>query len=116
MVSDSLFLSNDRMRNSQYKNFVPIEALVTTQINRIMQYRSEKKTELFEEAVEALIDLLPPASEEKVLEKYHELGVVFDLSSSGKQRYVELFRFIKKHLAEENLVWNRGKSFKVGND
>ena len=115
MTSDSLYPSDDRV-HSNYRNFVPIEALVTTQLNRIMQYRSNKQTELFEEAVEALIDLLPPESEKEVLRKREELGVCFDLSHKGKQRYVDLLRFIKQHLADQNLVWNRGRSFKIGHD
>lgn len=99
----------------EYKVIVPIEGLVAAQINRISEYRSKKMWENYEESVDMLIDLLPPESEEKVLEYKKEHNVEYDLSTEGKQAYVLLFRFIKKVLAKENIVWKRS-SFEIGHE
>ena len=91
-----------------YRSFIPIESLVANQINRIMEYRSKKLTEYYEEAVDALIDLLPPEIEKTILNYRKDKGIKFDLSPDGKEKYVELFREIKTQLNSVDIVWHRG--------
>lgn len=98
-----------------YKSFIPIESLVANQINRIMEYRSKKLTEYYEEAVDALIDLLPPAVEESILSYKDANDIHFDLSTDGREKYTRLFREIKSQLNNCNIVWHRG-GYLVGHD
>ena len=98
-----------------YKTFIPIESLVAGQINRIMEYRSKKLTEYYEEAVDALIDLLPPELETAILDFKTSNNIHFDLSPDGKDKYVRLFREIKTQLNTCNIVWHRG-GYAVGHD
>lgn len=98
-----------------YRTFIPIESLVAGQINRIMEYRSKKLTEYYEEAVDALIDLLPPQIETAILTYRKDNNIKFDLSSEGKEKYVKLFREIKLQLNDMNIVWHRG-GYLVGHD
>jgi len=100
----------------EYKQFVPIEALVAAQINRIAEYRSKNIINLYEEAVDMLIDLLPPELEEKALDYQKKYSIEYDLSQSGKDLWVSLFRYIKKQLAKENIVWKRSRGYEVGHD
>jgi hypothetical protein len=98
-----------------YRTFIPIESLVASQINRIMEYRSKKLTEYYEEAVDALIDLLPPEIESSILTFKNDNDIKFDLSPDGKDRYVRLFREIKTQLNTKDIVWHRG-GYAVGHD
>ena len=100
----------------EYRQYVPIENLVSAQINRIAEYRSKKRMEHYEESVDMLIDLLPPDAEEEVLDYKREHNIEYDLSLEGKQRYVDLFRFIKKLLTKKNIVWKRSGGYEVGHD
>ena len=100
---------------SGYRSFIPIESLVANQINRIMEYRSKKLTEFYEEAVDALIDLLPPEVETAILTYKKEQGIHFDLSTDGREKYILLFRMIKTQLNDCNIVWHRG-GYAVGHD
>lgn len=100
---------------TKYRSFIPIETLVAGQINRIMEYRSKKLTEYYEEAVDALIDLLPPEIEEAILSYKKDNGISFDLSIDGKEKYVRLFREIKVQLNNCDIVWHRG-GYLVGHD
>lgn len=100
----------------EYKQFVPIEALVAAQINRIAEYRSKDITDLYEESVDMLIDLLPPELEEQALDYKKKYIIVYDLSQAGKELWVALFRYIKKLLAKENIVWKRSRGYEVGHD
>ena len=100
----------------EYRQGIPIESLVTSQINRIMEYRTKRLTEYFIESVEALIDLLPPEMEETVVEYKKNNMITFDVSPQGKTNYINLFRFIKKQLTQENIVWKRSRGFEVGHD
>ena len=106
---------NDEIRRD-YKQYVPIEGLVTSQINRILEYRSKKLWENYEESVDALIDLLAPEDEETVLEYKKKENICYDISQDGKERYVCLFRFIKKQLFMKNIVWKRGTGYEIGHD
>ena len=90
-------MNKDEIRRD-YRQYVPIEGLVTSQINRILEYRSKKQFENYEESVDALIDLLAPEDEKTVLEYKKEHMVRYDISQTGKDRYVALFRFIKQQL------------------
>lgn len=107
---------NDLKVKGNYKQFIPIEHLVTRQIDRIMEYRSKKQVELFEESIEGLIDLLEPYSEEIVLEYIKDNGIDYDLSEAGKQKYIELFRFIKREWAKDNVIWKRSRGYERGHD
>lgn len=98
-----------------YRTFIPIESLVASQINRIMEYRSKKLTEYYEEAVDALIDLLPPEIESSILTFKNDNAIKFDLSTDGKEKYVTLFREIKNQLNTKNIVWHRS-GYATGHD
>jgi hypothetical protein len=98
-----------------YRTFIPIESLVASQINRIMEYRSKKLTEYYEEAVDALIDLLPPEIETSILLFKNDNDIKFDLSVDGKEKYIRLFREIKTQLNTKDIVWHRG-GYAVGHD
>lgn len=100
----------------EYRQYVPIENLVSAQINRIAEYRSKKRIEHYEESVDMLIDLLPPDAEAEVLEYKKKCNIEYDLSLDGKQLYVDLFRFMKKLLADKNIVWKRSGGYEVGHD
>ena len=98
-----------------YRNILPIEAIVAGQINRIMEFRSKKLFECYEESVDALIDLLPPEIEEAILVFKKENDISFSNTVDGKDKYVMLFREIKKQLSRCNIVWHRS-SYAVGHD
>lgn len=98
-----------------YRTFIPIESLVASQINRIMEYRSKKLTEYYEEAVDALVDLLPPEIEKSILDFRKDNDIKFDLSLDGKEKYIRLFREIKTQLNTKNIVWHRS-GYAVGHD
>ena len=100
----------------EYRQFVPIENLVAGQIGRIAEYRSKKLWEFYIEAVEMLIDLLPPDVEETVMQFKETNGIEYDLSSEGKRLYPLLFRYIKKQLTSKNIVWKQSGGFDVGHD
>jgi len=100
----------------EYRQFVPIENLVTGQIGRISEYRSKKMWEYYIESVEMLIDLLPPDVEETVLKFKETNNIGYDLTDKGKRLYVDLFRYIKKQLTNNNIVWKRSSGFDVGHD
>lgn len=106
---------NSEDHRESYRTFIPIESLVAGQINRIMEYRSKKLTEYYEEAVDALIDLLPPEIETSILQFKNNEDIKFDLSQTGKEKYVKLFREIKSELNRCNIVWHRG-GYLVGHD
>jgi hypothetical protein len=105
----------DYAKESTYRTVLPIEAIVAGQINRIMEYRSKKLFEYYEESVDALIDLLPPEIEDAIQNYKHEHDVSFNLSNDGVAKYVLLFSEIKKQLNTCNIVWHRG-SYAVGHD
>jgi RNAse (barnase) inhibitor barstar len=98
-----------------YREQLSIESLAANQINRIMEARSKKLTEYFEESVDALIDLLPPEIEETILEYKNINSIHYDLSTGGKEKYILLFREIKKQLHSCNIIWKRGV-FDIGHD
>ena len=100
---------------SSYRTFIPIESLVAGQINRIMEYRSKKLTEYYEEAVDALIDLLPPDVETAILAYKKDQNIHFDLTPDGREKYIKLFREIKTQLNSCNIVWHKG-GYPVGHD
>ena len=106
----------DGERRRDYKQFIPIESLVTSQINRIMEYRSKKIWESFEESVDALIDLLAPDDEETVFKYKEENQIRYDISRNGIDKYRGLFRFIKRQLYDKNIVWKRGTGYEIGHD
>jgi len=106
--------SDDKIR--EYKQYIPVEHLVTSQIERIMSYRSDKNFEHYEESVDALIDLLAPDSEKDVLEYKNNNNINYDTSHEGIQRYIGLFRYIKSHLAKENIIWKRSRGYDRGHD
>lgn len=102
--------------NREFKQYIPIEGLVASQINRIMEYRSKKLVENFEESIDALVDLLAPDDEEKAVEYKHEHKVFYDVSQAGKERYVLYFQYVKRLLYDKNVVWKRGSGYQVGHD
>jgi hypothetical protein len=108
-------MSNELGREQTYRTILPIEAIVAGQINRIMEFGSKKLTEYYEESIERLIDLLPPEIEESIIVFKKENNITYDMSVQGKERYVLLFREIKKQLNKCNIVWHRG-SYAVGHD
>ena len=99
----------------EYKGLIAIEQLTARQIDRIMEYGSQKKNAHYEEAVMHLIDMLPPELEDKALEFKKEHGVYYDESEDGKMRYRALFRFIKRLLADGNIVWKKS-SYEIGTE
>lgn len=107
-------MTSEKIR--EFKQFIPIEQLVTRHIDRIMEYRSKKDVEHFEESVEALIDLLAPESEKVVIEYKKSQGIDYDLSQQGKESYVQLFRFIKREWAKHNIIWKRSRGYESGHD
>jgi len=106
---------DDSSHSSSYRTFIPIESLVAGQISRIMEYRSKKLTEYYEEAVDALIDLLPPEVESAILGYKKDHDIKFDLSPDGREKYILLFREIKTQLNSCNIVWHRG-GYLTGHD
>jgi len=109
-------MMDDLKVKGSYKQFIPIEHLVTMQIDRIMEYRSKKQVELFEESVQGLVDLLEPESETLVLDYIDTNNVGYDLSEVGKQKHIELFRFIKREWAKDNIIWKRSRGYERGHD
>jgi len=99
-----------------YKQYIPIEHLLTRHIDRIMEYRSKKDWEHWEESIDGLIDLLAPESEETVLEYKKKHKVEYDLTSGGIERYKGLFRFIKREWANDNIIWKRSRGYERGHD
>jgi len=99
----------------EYKGIIPIEQITANHINRIMDMDINKKLEEYEEGIEGLIDLLSPEHEIKALGYKKQHGVGYDISIDGKQRYRDLFRFIKRLLAEGNIVWKRS-SYEMGKE
>ena len=109
-------MTGDTEVKRDYKQFIPIEQLLTRHIDRIMEYRSKKDLERYEESIEALIDLLSPESEERVIEYKHENNIIYDISNEGKEKYVQLFRFIKREWANDNIIWKRSRGYERGHD
>jgi len=105
----------DQYHETTYRTILPIESIVAGQINRIMEFRSKKIFEYYEESVEALIDLLPPEIEKTVLEYKKNNNIKYDISVEGKEKYADLFRKIKELLNDCNIVWHKG-SYPVGHD
>jgi len=108
--------SNDSDVVREFKQYIPIENLVTNQIDRITKYRTMKDLEHFIEAVESLIDLLSPEAEEMVLKYKNENNIVFNISTKGKNDYINLFRFIKRQLVNDNIIWKRSRGYQRGTD
>ena len=108
-------MSYDEQQFSHYRTLIPIETLVASQINRIMEYRSKKLTEFYEESVDALIDLLPPEIEVSILIFKKDNDIKFDLSIDGREKYILLFREIKNQLNKCNIVWHKG-GYPTGHD
>ena len=106
---------NDNVKR-EYKQYIPIENLVTSQISRVLEYRSKRMDVYFMESVEALIDLLSPEDEEKALRFKEENNIYFENSSLGKKKYIDLLRFIKKLLADQNIIWKQSRGYNVGHD
>lgn len=105
----------DDLPVKEYKGIIAIEQLMARQIDRIMEYGSQRKNPEFIEGVELLVDLCPKEIEEKALEYKKEHGVYYDVGPEGKQRYRALFRFIKHELATINVLWKRS-SFERGGE
>lgn len=101
--------------SSGYRNILPIEAIVAGQINRIMEFRSKKLFEYFEESVDGLIDLLPPEIEESIMTFKKQNDISYSNTVEGKEKYVLLFREIKRQLSTQNIVWHRS-SYATGHD
>ncbi len=99
----------------EYKGIIAIEQLMARQIDRIMEYGTQRKNPEYVEGVELLIDLCPREIEEKALEYKKEHGVYYDVSREGRQRWGALFRFIKHELAGLNILWKRS-SFERGGE
>jgi len=108
-------MSNEFEIHKEYKGVIGIEQLVARQIDRINQYGTEKDNEKYEEGVEHLVDLLSPIHENKALEFKKEHSVSYDIDPTGKMRYRGLFRFIKRLLAEDNIVWKKSR-YEVGTE
>ena len=106
---------DDIYQQKTYKDGLPIERLAENQINRVMEYRSKKLIEYFEESVDALIDLLPPEVEQTILDYKRNHNIEYNLTLEGKEKYILLFREIKKQLCSEGIVW-RKSSFSIGHD
>jgi hypothetical protein len=101
--------------SSSYRNILPIESLVAGQINRCMEFLSKKLTEFFIESVEGLILLLPPEIEDSILTFKKENEIFYSNTVEGKEKYMLLFREIKKQLTNQNIVWHRS-SYATGHD
>ena len=106
---------DDIGKQQTYRTILPIEAIVAGQINRIMEFGSKKLTEYYEESIDRLVDLLPPEIEESIIVFKNQNNIRYDMSVEGKEKYVLLFREIKKQLNSCNIVWHRG-SYAVGHD
>jgi len=106
---------NDNLKR-EYKQYIPIENLVASQISRVLEFRSKRMNEYFMESVDALIDLLSPEDEEKALRFKEEYNICFENSTNGKQNYIKLLRYIKKLLADQNIVWKQSRGYNVGHD
>lgn len=109
-------MTSEEELKSDLKNFIPIENLVTKQIDRIMTHKSVKNWEYYEESIEALIDLLEPSAEKEVLDFKKEHDIEYNLSTFGVQKYTLLFRYIKQHLADDNIIWKRSRGYERGSD
>jgi len=107
--------SIDREVTKEYRGIIAIEQLTARQIDRIMETGSQKKIETYEESIEMLVDLLAPEHEELVLEYIKKHDIKYDISNEGKQKYRELFRYIKSILTKGNIVWKRS-SYEMGKE
>lgn len=100
-----------------YKQYVPIENLVTAQIDRIVKYRNEGKLREYEVAIETLIDLLHPDAERLVMKYKHDNSITIDITSKDAlDKYRSLFNFIKSILSEDNIIWKRSRGYEKGHD
>jgi len=93
--------------HSDYKGPDPIVSLIASQINRIMEHRTNSDYVGIIASIDALIDLLPPEIEEVVTTYMKEHNIVYDISISSKDDWIKLNRFIKKQLAQQNILWKR---------
>lgn len=109
-------MTSDDEFKQDLKTFIPIENLVTKQIDRIMTHKSVKNWEFYEESIEALIDLLDPATEKEVIDFKKKNDVEYNLSYFGVEKYTLLFRFIKQHLANDNIIWKKSRGYERGSD
>lgn len=100
-----------------YKQYVPIENLVTAQIDRIVKYRNENKLKEYEVAIETLIDLLHPEAERLVMKYKLENDINIDITSKkALDKYRVLFNYIKSQLSDDNIIWKRSRGYEKGHD
>jgi len=90
----------------QYPGYIPIEQLVSKQIDRIMHYRTIRKYDFWEDGIEGLIDLLTPEDEQKALEYIKTHNIRHNTSANGRELYSGLLRYIKGLFAEKGIIWN----------
>src|SRR4030042_454180 len=115
MSISSVNMTFELEKQQIYRTILPIESIVAGQINRIMEFGSKKLTEYYEESIDRLVDLLPPEIESAIILFKNEHDIKYDMSVDGKEKYVLLFREIKKQLNKCNIVWHKG-SYAVGHD
>jgi len=82
---------------------------------QMAEKRINKQWECYMEAVDCLIDLLPPEVETTILKYKQDNNISFNNSNEGHAKYHMLLREIKKELNACNIVWHRG-SYAVGHD
>jgi len=92
----------------QFRGYIPIEQLVSKQIDRIMHYKTIRKYDFYEEGIEGLIDLLTPKDEQKAFDYIKTHKIKHDISLNGRTLYSGLFRSIKKLFAEQGIIWQQG--------
>jgi len=99
----------------EYKGFIPIEQLVSKQIDRIMHYKTIREYDYWEEGIEGIIDLLTPEDEQKALNYIKTHNIEHDISIKGRTLYTGLFRYIKKLFTDQSIIWKRG-GYDIGHD
>jgi hypothetical protein len=99
----------------ELKGFIPIEQLVSKQLDRIMHYRTIRKWDFWEEGIEGLIDLLTPEDEQKAVDYMETNQVSHDITNEGRERYNGLLRFIKKMFTDHKILWKK-RGYERGHD
>ena len=99
----------------ELKGYIPIEKLVSKQIDRIMHYRTIRDFDKWEEGIEGLIDLLTPEDEQKCIEYMATNNISHDITKDGIKHFNGLFRLIKKMFTDHGILWKK-RGYERGHD
>lgn len=95
----------DFQKTSKYQKGVDYEQLLLRQMDRIAQFSSDKRLELYEASVDTLINMFPLSLQKRALEFKSQQGITFGISLEKKESYDRLWRFCNELLQEANLIY-----------